>query len=460
VSAARLFIEVILTHERSAEVMRTAPIPKLLLTMGLPMMLSLIAQAFYNIIDSFFVSRMQQGEAALNALAIAFPVQVLIISVGVGTGLGANSILARSLGGKDKQKASLIAGNAIILAVFTYLVFLLFGIFAVNWYLKTQTNDPLILSLGNKYLSICTMLSAGCVLYTVYEKLLQATGKTKHAAIAEVSGVLTNIVLDPILIFGLLGCPKLGVTGAAYASVTGQFVSLCIAMYFHHRNNPDLIVRLKYFVPRIKIIADIYRIGFPAIIMQALMSFMIFGTNIILERISGNAVTAYGIYYKIQLFVMLAATGMNNALIPVVAFNYGAKDKERTLAGIRYGTLYIVIIMLLGAAVFQIFARKLPEVFDLSGATRTLCTGAFRIITIGYIFAGVNLSLQGVFQALGRGVRSLIIALLRLLVIVLPAAYIFTLFSGAQILVWAAFPIAEFIAFVVGMLMYRQSRSC
>jgi len=445
-------------NERSAEKMRTEPVPKLLLSMGLPMILSMAVQAFYNIADSFFVSRMEQGEAALNALTLAFPVQMLLIAVGVGTGVGINSLLARSLGESDRKKASLISGNAVTLGVFTYIAFLLFGIFAVNLYLKTQTREALLLEFGGRYLTICTIFSFGGILFMIYEKLLQATGKTLQSTIAQLAGAVTNIVLDPVMIFGLAGCPKLGVAGAAYATVIGQCVSLAAGMYFHHRNNSDLDTGIKYFIPHKNIIAEIYKIGVPAIIMQALMSFMNYGANIILARISAQAVTAYGIYYRLQQFVFMASFGINNALIPVVAFNYGAKDKVRTSAGIRYGTLYTVAVMLIGAAALQVFARRIAGLFDLSGITETLCVNAIRVITAGYIFAGVNISLQGVFQAFGKGMHSLFISLLRLIVITLPAAYIFTLFNNAQSLVWAAFPAAEFAAFITGLLMYRQSR--
>ncbi|GHU78789.1 MATE family efflux transporter [Clostridia bacterium] len=441
--------------------MATAPVNKLLLTMGLPMILSMMLQAFYNIVDSYFVSNMADtaelagvGEYGINALTLAFPIQMLMIAVGVGTGVGINSLLSRSLGQGDREKASKIAGNAIFLGICTYVAFLLVGIFLVPAYFRSQTNDPVIIQMGTEYLKICTILSFGAILSMIYEKLLQSVGRTIPSAVAQLAGAVTNISLDPVMIFGLLGCPRMGVAGAAYATVTGQVVTLIMSMAFHHTRNQDLNTGLKYLRPELPVIGEIYKIGFPAILMQALMSFMTYGINIILARIGTGAVTAYGVYYKIQQFIFFAAFGMNNAIIPIVAFNYGMKDKARMRAGIRYGMLYTLLIMLAGAILLQVFGKPLMGAFALSESTMELCMMAIRIITLGYLFAGANITFQGIFQAFGNGVRSLLVSLMRLIVAVFPVAFLFTTLQNARSMVWWAFPIAEVCALIVaGLLM-------
>lgn len=450
--------------EISKNKMGTEPIGKLMLTMGIPMILSMVLQAFYNIVDSYFVSCMPDaggitglGEYGVNALTLAFPIQMLMIAVGVGTGVGINALLSRSLGQGDRQRASKIAGNAIFLGVCTYLVFLLVGIFGVKAYLETQTTDPVVLEMGIGYLRICTILSFGVILFMIYEKLLQATGRTVLSTAAQVAGAVTNIILDPVFIFGLFGLPEMGIEGAAYATVIGQCVSMVLGVVFHHGFNRDVESGLAYLKPDRGIIADIYKVGIPAVIMQALMSFMTYGVNIIFGRVSGAAVTAYGIYYKVQQFVFFAAFGLNNALIPIVAFNYGMQDKRRVKSGIKYGLLYTLAIMLAGAVGLQIFAENVAGIFSLSPQTQALCVKAVRIVTLGYLFVGANVALQGIFQAFGYGMRSLVLSLVRLVIVALPLAYFFTTLSDAGNLIWWAFPIAEGCGLVVGMIFMRTT---
>ncbi|GHV79376.1 MATE family efflux transporter [Spirochaetia bacterium] len=451
--------------------MATTQVNKLLLAMGLPMIVSMMLQAFYNIVDSYFVSQMEDtanygsaaitsnaiasmGEYGVNALTLAFPIQMLMIAIGVGTGVGINSLLSRSLGEGNREKASKIAGNAIFLGLCTYAVFLLVGIFLVPIYLRSQTTDSVVMQMGTEYLRICTILSFGAILSMIYEKLLQGTGRTIPATIAQIAGALANIILDPIMIFGLFGCPQMGIAGAAYATVIGQVLTLVLNMFFHHQFNKDVDASLHYIKPDRAFIGEIYKIGLPAILMQALMSFMTYGLNIILGMIGSSAVTAYGMYYKIQQFVFFAAFGMNNAIIPVVAFNYGMKDKRRMNAGIKYGMLYTLIIMAAGAVLLQGFARPLMGAFSLSANTNGLCVLAIRIITLGYLFAGANIAFQGIFQAFGSGVRSLLVSMIRLIVVVFPVALWFTTFQNAERIVWWAFPIAEACALVLaGLLM-------
>lgn len=437
------------------------PVGSLILKMGIPMILSMMLQAFYNIVDSYFVSSMEGvGDAAVNALTLAFPIQALMVALAIGTGVGVNSLLSKFLGMGDRKTASRIAGNAVFLSVCTYILFLIFGLFFVDAYISSQTSDPIIQEMGCSYLKICTVLSFGSVIYMIYEKLLQGTGKTVLSTIAQVSGAITNIILDPIMIFGMFGCPALGIAGAAYATVIGQVVSLVLGMIFHHTKNKEIETKAEYLVPDKEIITAIYRVGIPAIIMQALMSVMTYCINIIFVRVSGSVVTAYGIYFKIQQFVFFAAFGLNNAIIPIVAFNYGMRDRARISKAIRCGLLYNATIMLVGAILLQVFGKQIIGIFDVSTEVKELSIQAVRIVTLGYIFVGANVIFQGIFQALGEGIKSLVISAIRLIIVVLPLAYFFTTLPNAQNIVWAAFPIAEACGLVVSILfMSRVSKN-
>lgn len=440
------------------------PVKSLMLKMGLPMIISMALQAFYNIVDSYFVSCMHDtadiqnmGDYGVNALTLAFPIQMLMVAIGVGTGVGLNALLSKSLGEKKRTEASRIAGNSIFLGLCTFAVFFIFGIFGVNAYMRSQTSDPIIYKMGGTYLRICTVFSIGITMYTTYEKLLQATGRTMLSTIAQISGAVSNIILDPIMIFGLLGCPEMGIAGAAYATVIGQCISFILDSVFHYKyNKQDLDTNFSYIKPDIKIIKKIYQVGIPAIIMQALMSVMTYGINIIFGSVSAAAVTAYGMYYKIQQFVFFAAFGMNNAMIPIIGFNFGMRDKNRVIEGIRYGILYTLIIMFIGGFGLQIFAKQICSCFAVSSETQNLCILAIRIITIGYLFVGTNIACQGIFQALGHGIASLILSMLRLIVIVFPLAWIFTLSSNAQQIIWSVFPAAEAAAFIYSFLFLKH----
>ena len=437
--------------------MGVLPVKKLLLSMGLPMIVSMILQAFYNIVDTFFVSNIEVlGNAATNALSLAFPIQMLMIAIGVGTGVGINSVLSKSLGAGEREKANKIAGNALFLGVCTYVLFLLFGLFGTPWYTRSQTDDPIVTELAEEYVAICCVFSFGSILSMIYEKLLQSTGKTMYSTIAQLAGAVTNIVLDPLLIFGLFGLPALGVAGAAWATVLGQILTFLLGMLFHHGKNREIASSPRYLLPTGNIIAAIYRVGFPAILMQALMSFMVYGVNVLFyARIGADAVTAYGTYYKIQQFVFFAAFGLNNALIPIVAFNFGMQDNRRIKDGIKYGVLFTVGIMLVGTALLEIAATPLSNLFGISEQAKSLTRSALRIISVGYVFAGINIAFQGVYQALGYGVRSLVLSLLRLILIPLPLALSFTFCANADLLVWAAFPVAEAIASLFALFLYR-----
>ena len=307
---------------------------------------------------------------------------------------------------------------------------------------------------------ICTLLSFGMIMFSIYEKVLQSTGKTVCSTIAQVVGAITNIVLDPILIFGWFGCPKMGIAGAAYATVIGQVVSMLIAMYFHYKKNKEISNGIAYLKLDKKIVKEIYVVGLPAIIMQALMSFMTYGVNIIFGAVSMAAVTAYGIFYKIQQFILFAALGLRDAITPIVAFNYGMGDHKRVKQGIKYGILYTSIIMIIGTIGLQIFAVPLVNLFGLSDETARLCILSIRVISVGFLFAGCSIAIQGVFQALGCGISSLVVSLLRLCVVVLPLAWLFSRFSNGVNIMWLAFPIAEVVALVVAIiLMIKANRS-
>jgi len=439
--------------------MGTEAVSKVMLSMGIPMILSMVLQACYNIVDSMFVARIPDaagikhaGECAVNALTLAFPVQMLIVAFGIGTGVGVNAMLAKSLGQRDKEKVAKAAGNGITLAIIIYTVFLLFGLFGVKAYIRSQTGDEVILAMGSSYLSICSVFSFGIVLFSIYEKLLQSTGKSVYSTIAQVSGAVVNIILDPVMIFGYFGLPKMGIRGAAYATVIGQVVSMLVAMYFHYTKNAEVKSGRRYLKPEWGIIKEIYVIGLPAIIMQALMSFMTYGVNLIFGMVSQAAVTAYGIFYKIQQFLFFAGFGLRDAITPIVSFNCGMRDKKRVKQGIFYGILYVEIIMFVGLIGLELFADPLIGLFAMSKETQELCVMATKIIAAGFLFAGGNIAIQGVFQALGCGMASLVVSLLRLCVIVLPLAWIFAKLENADFMIWWAFPIAEFAAFIAAVL--------
>lgn len=437
---------------------------KLLLSMGIPMIVSMMLQAVYNIVDSAFVANIPEtGELALNALTLAFPVQMLMVAVGIGTGVGVNALLAKSMGQGDREKASLTAGNGTVLAIIIYVVFLLFGLFGTRFYIQSQSENVVIVEMATEYLSICCVWSFGILMFSIYEKVLQATGKSLFSTIAQITGAIVNIILDPVMIYGLLGCPKMGVAGAAYATVIGQIASAVVALAFHLKFNKEVKNGLKFMKPSLGIIKGIYSIGFPAIIAQALMSVMTYLLNVIFVTIGENVVTAYGLYYKIQQFVLFAAFGLRDAITPIVSFNHGMKSKERVQAGIRYGMKYTLIMMFAGFLVLEILATPFAGLFGLSGETAALCVSAIRIISVSYVFAGANIAFQGVFQALDSGMESLVVSVCRQFLFVIPVAFVFAkaVVSGAcgTWLVWTTFLIAEVLSVVVSLLfMKRVSR--
>ena len=441
--------------------MREMPVYKLMIQMGIPMILSMALQAVYNIVDSAFVGNMKEGsEAALNALTLVFPVQMLMVAIAIGTGVGTNALLARTLGQGDSKKAAMVAGNSLFLGLIIYVICFLFGIFGVNAYISSQTANPEVLSMGTSYLKICCVLSFGIVFFSLFEKLLQATGRSLYSTIGQVAGAVINIILDPIMIYGIGPVPKMGVEGAAYATVIGQIASAVLLFVFHIKLNKEFEHGFKYMKPDGKIIKEIYAIGLPAIIAQALMSIMVYVMNLIL-KFDASAQTAYGLFYKVQQFVLFLAFGLRDAITPILAFAYGMRSKKRIQDGMKDGIIFSIGLMILGIFITEVFPGQFAALFN-AGSSREYFVGAMRIISISFLFAGINVAYQGIYQALDGGMESLVISLLRQMIIILPLAEIFSVLvkngQAGVSLIWWAFPITEFAACLLGCVFLRRIR--
>ena len=441
--------------------MKDMPVNKLMIQMGIPMILSMALQAVYNIVDSAFVGNMKTGsESALNALTLVFPVQMLMVAVGIGTGVGTNTLLARVLGQENRKKAAKVAGNSLFLGIVIYAVCLLFGIFGVKAYISSQTVDAEVLTMGTDYLRICCVISFGIIFFSLFEKLLQATGRSLYSTIGQVAGAVINIILDPIMIYGIGPVPEMGVKGAAYATVIGQVASAVLLLIFHMKLNKEFDHGMKHMKPDAGIIKEIYAIGLPAIIAQALMSIMVYVMNLIL-KFSPSAQTAYGLFYKVQQFVLFLAFGLRDAITPIIAFAYGMRSKKRIQDGIKYGLIYTTVLMVAGLAITEIFPNAFATLFN-AGQSREHFISAMRVISISFIFAGINVAYQGIYQALDGGMESLIISLLRQLVVILPLAGIFSIFvrngQAGVSLIWWAFPITELVACAVGYMLLKRIR--
>ena len=439
--------------------MKEMPVNKLMVKMGIPMILSMALQAVYNIVDSAFVGNMRVGsEAALNALTLVFPVQMLMVAIGIGTGVGTNALLAMTLGQGNMKKAAKVAGNSLFLGAVIYVLWLLFGIFGVKAYISSQTVDPQVIFMGTGYLRICCVISFGIIFFSLFEKLLQATGRSLYSTIGQVVGAVVNIILDPIMIYGLGPVPEMGVEGAAYATVIGQVASALLLFIFHIKLNKEFEHSISYIKPNFEIIKEIYAIGLPAIIAQALMSIMVYVMNLIL-KFSPSAQTAYGLFYKVQQFVLFLAFGLRDAITPIIAYAYGMGSKKRIRDGIKYGILYTVALMIIGTLITEIFPGAFATLFN-AGQSREYFISAMRIISLSFIFAGINVAYQGIFQAVEGGIESLVISLLRQLVIILPLAGIFSVFvRNGQMgvaLIWWAFPITELIACLAGYVFLKR----
>ena len=442
--------------------MARAPIKKLFWKMGLPMIVSMVLQALYNVVDSIFVTNMgEKGAIANQALTLAFPIQILIIAVGVGTGVGLNALLSKSLGEKNHEKVNKAAGNGIFLSICIFLVFFIFGAFGSEAFISLFAGgNTEVIEMGTTYLKICCCFSLGAIGYTVYERFLQSTGRTMLSTIAQISGALTNIILDYVFIFPL----KMGVAGAAWATIIGQFVSLFVAMAFHYTKNKEINGSLKYIRPETGLIKQIYSIGISAAIMQALLSVMMAGMNAILGLSKADPailVGSFGIYYKIQQIALFSAFGLSNTIISILSFNYGMKNKDRINDCIKYGIIDTLIVTLILTVFFEIFAHPLSGLFALTGGSSTeiidVCTTALRIASIGYIFMGFSIAVQGILQSFGYAAKPLFISLLRLVIFVFPTAYIFTLSDSVVSTVWWTFPIAEILTFIISIFILKQA---
>lgn len=441
--------------------MRSMPVKKLILSMGIPMVLSMMLQAVYNIVDSAFVSNIQDtGELALNALTLAFPLQLLIVAIGIGTGVGCNALLSKSLGQGNIEKASKVAGNGMFLALIIYIIFLIFGIFGTDLYISSQTKNPIISKMAIDYLKVCCIASFGIIFFSIFEKLLQGTGHSMYSTIAQIVGAVINVILDPIMIYGYFGCPKLEVKGAAYATIIGQIASFILALIFHFKVNTNISNGLKYIKPSVIIIKQIYAIGLPAIISQALLSIMTYALNIILVSVNEALVTAYGLYYKIQQFILFAGFGLRDAITPIISFSHGMEDKKRIDNGIKFGMVYTIAIMSFGLILVEILAIPFSNVFGLSGVTQQYCISAMRIVSISFIFAGMNITYQGIFQALNGGIQSLIVSVCRQFIFVIPIAWIFSLIAKHSLdlswLIWTTFIIAETISVIIAHILMKR----
>ena len=442
--------------------MAVVPLKKLFWKMGLPMIISMVLQALYNVIDSIFITNMKSdGVIANQALTLAFPIQLLIIAIGVGTGVGINALLSKSLGEQNKDKVNKIAGTGIFLSICIYIIFLIFGLFGSESFIRLFAgNNQHVIAMGTIYLKICCCFSYGSIGFTVYERLLQSTGKTHFSTIAQISGALTNIILDYIFIYPM----KMGVAGAALATIIGQFVSLFIAMYFHYFKNKEINGNLCYIKANFSLIKGIYLIGASAALMQGLLAVMMAGMNAILGLAQVDPVIligSFGIYYKIQQIALFSAFGLSNTIISILSFNYGMKDRKRIDECIKYGIVDTIIVSLIITLLFELLAHPLSQLFGLSGSTQemiNICSTALHIASLGFVFMGISVAIQGVLQSIGYAFRPLMIALLRLVIFCFPIAFKrFTLTKSVTTLVWWTFPISELLTVIVSLILLKKS---
>ena len=418
-------------------------IKRLILTMSAPIVVSMMVQSLYNVVDSIFVA--QISEEAITAVSMAFPFQQLMMSVGIGTAIGVNSLLARNLGAKQFSQVNKIANNGLLLAFLSFIAFFMMGLLLSDKLITIQTDNQEIISHGPVYLRICLMGSLGIFTHLMFERLLQATGKTMYTMIAQISGALMNIILDPIMIFGWFGMPAMGLAGAAIATVISQYVGALVVTYLCIRKEKDIDIGFRYMKPDFKIIRDIYAVGIPSIIMISISSVTIFSMNQILAKFSITAVALLGIYFKLQSFIFMPVFGLNNGIIPIVGYNYGAGNKERMRETIFLGMRYAVTIMLIGTLIMMVFPDKLLGMFNASDQMMDIGRVAFRIICISFPFAAISIISIGVFQAIGKGTLSMIISIIRQLVVLVPLAYLFSL-TGNLSMVWWSVIIAELVA--------------
>lgn len=421
--------------------MGVMPVNRLLITMSVPMMLAMLVQALYNVVDSVFVS--QLSEDALNAVSLAFPVQNIMIALAVGTGVGVNALLSKSLGEQDAARANRTAEHGVLLAAITCAVFMVCGtLLARPFYMVQVPNEPVIVEYGAQYMQICSLFSCGIFMEVMFERLLQSTGRTVYTMFTQGVGAVFNIIFDPLLIFGIGPFPRLEVAGAAVATVMGQIVAAVLAILFNHFRNHDIKLSLKGFRFDGWIVRRIYLVGAPSIIMNAIGSLMVFGMNQILLTFTKTATAVLGVYFKVQSFVFMPIYGLNNGMVPIIAYNYGARKKDRLLRTVKLGVLYAVLIMIVGLLVVQTVPDKIFLLFQADENMLSIGVPALRIISLSFVFAGYCVVTSATFQALGEGIQSMIVSIVRQLVVLLPAAWLLAKLGDVN-LVWYAFPIAE-----------------
>lgn len=433
--------------------MGVMPENKLLINMSLPMMISMLVQAFYNIVDSKFVS--QINENALTAVSLAFPAQNLMIAVAVGTGVGINALLSKSLGEKKFDTVNKSAANGLFLTFFSYVAFALLGLFFSRTFFEMQTDIQEIVDYGAQYLSICIIFSLGVFMQITMERLLQSTGKTIYNMITQGLGAIINIILDPILIFGYFGLPKMGVTGAAVATVIGQTIGALVSLYFNLRKNPEIKISFNRFKPDGAIIKRIYTVGVPSIVMGCVGSVMTFGMNAILLVFSSTAAAVFGVYFKLQSFIFMPVFGLNNGMVPILAYNYGARNKKRMMKTFKLASIYATCIMILGILLFWLIPDKLLAIFNASPQMLAIGVPALRQISLSFIFAGFTICILSLCQALGHAVMSLSVSVVRQLVVLLPTAYLLSL-SGDVSAVWWSYPIAEVASILLSLFFFKR----
>lgn len=436
----------------SADKMGSTPMLRLILSMSLPTMFSMIIQAMYNIVDSVFVSSL--GQDALTALSLAYPLQLMTISVAVGTGVGINSFISRRLGEKNQELANNGAANGIFISIISWLVFLLVGIFLTVPFFKLFNPTPGVMKYGVDYTSIILIFSVGVMVEIAIEKVLQATGNMIFPMIFQLIGAVTNIVLDPLFIFGIGPFPRMEVAGAAIATVIGQILAMLFAIYIFFFKKHAVQVHVRNFKPSLKIIKNIYAVGFPSIIMQSISSVLVVGLNAILMGFSEAAVSVHGIYYKMQSFVFMPVFGLNQGFMPIMGYNFGAKNKDRLHSAIRYGCIIAAFIMLCGTVIFWIFPAQILSLFNANDDILNMGIKAMRFISLSFLPAAIDIIFSTTFQAVGKGFSSMILSLLRQLVFILPAAFVLSNFGVNA--VWFAYPIAEVGALIVAIFLYTR----
>lgn len=457
----------LLQEETKENKMGTVPIPRLLTSMAFPMVISMMVQACYNIVDSIFVAKIKDdvvvsgsaGTAALNAVGMAFPVQMLLIAFGTGTCVGVNAVLSKALGEKDQKTADQAANNGVFLAVCNFLLFLIIGVFFSGLVIRMQGGEGLTLTYGTQYLTIVCACSFGVYTQLIFERLLQSTGRTVYSMITQLTGAVINIVLDPIFIFGLFGMPEMKVAGAALATVIGQICAAILAVILNAKKNTDIHVNIRGFRPNLKMIARVYQVGFPSIVMQAIGSVMTSTMNRILSGLNSDSVAVFTVYFKLQSLFFMPVFGINNGMVPILAYNYGARKRKRMVQTIKLSMVYAFLFMLVGFSLFEIFPEKLLRLFD-TGDPSLIILGvpALRIIGFHFLAAWFCIISGTVFQALGNGVYSLLVSVARQLVVLIPVAYVLSKIGGLD-LIWWAFPIAEVMSLCVSAyLLFRIYR--